>query len=102
MKPRLSYDDQAWERGKIIYKRWYKYLEEDEEPFNAVGRFLATHFYPREWCDFDIFALGGFNFCFRIVFPDTKTALIRFPFPGIIMFPEEKVRNEVSHAVHLG
>ncbi|KAJ5716726.1 Aminoglycoside phosphotransferase [Penicillium malachiteum] len=95
MKPRLSYDDQAWERGTIIYQHWYKYLEEDADPFNAVGRFLATQFYPREWCDFDIFALGGFKVCFRIVFTDTTTALIRFPLPGIIMLPEEKVRNEV-------
>jgi hypothetical protein len=58
MKSRLAYDDQAWERGTIIYRRWYKYLEEDEVRFNAVGRFLATHFYPREWCEFDIFTLG--------------------------------------------
>lgn len=94
MKPRLAYDDKAWERGTIIYKRWYKYLEEDE-PFNAVGRFLATHFYPREWCEFDIFALGGFNICFQMVFTDNTTAIIRFPFPGIVMFPEEKVHNEV-------
>ncbi|KXG48641.1 Aminoglycoside phosphotransferase [Penicillium griseofulvum] len=93
MKPRLAYD-QAWKRGTIIYKRWYKYLEEDD-PFNAVGRFLATHFYPREWCEFDIFPLGGFNVCFQMVFTDSTTAIIRFPFPGIIMFPEEKVHNEV-------
>ncbi|KAJ5977186.1 Aminoglycoside phosphotransferase [Penicillium viridicatum] len=68
---------------------------EDDDPFNAVGCFLATHFYPREWCEFDIFALGGFNICFRMVFTDNTTAIIRFPFPGIIMFPEEKVHNEV-------
>ncbi|KAJ5927328.1 Aminoglycoside phosphotransferase [Penicillium verrucosum] len=95
MKPRLAYDNQAWERGTIIYKRWYKYLQEDDDPFNAVGRFLATHFYPREWCDFDIFALGGFNVCFRMIFTDNTTTIIRFPFPGIVMFPEEKVHNEV-------
>ncbi|KAJ5928253.1 hypothetical protein N7466_007209 [Penicillium verhagenii] len=94
MKPRLAYDDKAWERGTIIYKRWFKYLDE-HDPFNAVGRFLATHFYPREWCEFDIIALGAFNVCFQIVFTDGFTALIRFPFPGIVMFPEEKVRNEV-------
>jgi hypothetical protein len=95
MKLRLAYDDQAWERGMIIYRCWYKYLEEDDNPFNAVGRFLVIYFYPREWCDFDIFALGGFNVCFWIVFTNNTTAIIRFLFPGIIMFPEEKVHNEV-------
>ncbi|CAI7646918.1 unnamed protein product [Penicillium glandicola] len=86
MKPRLAYDDKAWEIGTIVYKRWCIYIQEDDDAFNAIGAFLATHYYPREWCEFDIFGIGGFNVCFRIM----------FPFPGIIMFPEEKVRNEVG------
>lgn len=31
-----------------------------------------------------------------MIFTDNTTAIIRFPFPGIVMFPEEKVHNEVK------
>ena len=36
------------------------------------------------------------NVCFRLKFEDGDSALIWFPKPGATMFPEEKVRNEVS------
>lgn len=31
-----------------------------------------------------------------MTFTNNSSAIIRFPLPGAIMFPEEKVRNEVS------
>ncbi|KAB8205152.1 hypothetical protein BDV34DRAFT_196239 [Aspergillus parasiticus] len=37
-----------------------------------------------------------FQYCFKIKFINNCGAVIRFPIPGAIMFPEEKVRTEVS------
>ena len=39
---------------------------------------------------------GAFNALFRMKFQDGGSAVIRFPKPGITMFSEEKIRNEVA------
>ncbi|OJJ87214.1 uncharacterized protein ASPGLDRAFT_72499 [Aspergillus glaucus CBS 516.65] len=40
--------------------------------------------------------VGAFNLCFWMIFEDGFSSLLRFPGPGRVMFPEEKVRNEVA------
>lgn len=39
---------------------------------------------------------GSFNVCLRMKFEDAGSAMIRFSYPGVVMFPEENVRNEVA------
>lgn len=39
---------------------------------------------------------GYFNIMFRMKFQDGGSAVIRFPKPGVTMFPEEKIRYEVA------
>lgn len=39
---------------------------------------------------------GGFNLCFKVLFDDGVAWAVRFPIPGWIMDPDEKVRREVA------
>lgn len=39
---------------------------------------------------------GAFNALFCMKFQDGGSAVIRFPKPGVTMFPEEKIRNKVA------
>lgn len=48
---------------------------------------------PTEMCDPKA---GTFNALFRMKSQDGGEAVIRFPKPGVTMFPEEKIRNEVA------
>ncbi|KAJ5215220.1 uncharacterized protein N7498_001627 [Penicillium cinerascens] len=97
MESRLSFDDVAWEKSDDIEESWLDFLL-DEDIYNEIGLFLAEHCSPRQWADFKLFKTGGFNASFLMTFTDTDAsgAILRFPIPGVHMFPEEKVRNEVS------
>lgn len=97
MKPRLPFDDAAWEKSGQIEDSWLDSLF-DEDIYNEIGVFLAEYHRPRQWADFKFFTSGGFNAIFLMTFTDTDTsgALLRLPLPGVHMFPEEKVRNEAS------
>jgi hypothetical protein len=77
-------DDVTWERSEAIEAAWI-----------AIGRFIAKHRggTPDELCDPKV---GAFNVSFRMKFKDGGSAIIRFAKPGVNMFPEEKVRNEVA------
>ncbi|KAJ5150785.1 uncharacterized protein N7500_004350 [Penicillium coprophilum] len=97
MKPRMPFDDAAWEKSDQIEDSWLDLLF-DEDIYNEIGIFLAEYHSPRQWADFKFFKSGGFNASFLMTFTDTDTsgALLRLPLLGVHMFPEEKVRNEAS------
>ncbi|XWX01119.1 hypothetical protein V2A60_009144 [Cordyceps javanica] len=94
MRPRMQFDDVAWEESERIESEWIKSLFE-ESTLRAIGDFIVKHRrgVPTEMCDPKA---GAFNALFRMKFQDGGSAVIRFPKPGITMFPEEKVRNEVA------
>ncbi|KAK2807976.1 hypothetical protein FQN49_008755, partial [Arthroderma sp. PD_2] len=94
MLTRMPPDDVAWEQSDNISDAWIKSLFE-EDTLIAIGRFIARHRAgtPVELCSPKA---GGFNVSFKMVFANGGAALIRFPKPGVTMFPEEKVRNEVA------
>ena len=94
--PTKSYDDVAWSISTQIWEDWPKILRTDGDIYNDIGVILSRTFSDRKWCHFDFLATGGFNTCFEMKFTDGSAAIIRFPIPGAVMFPEEKVRNEVS------
>lgn len=97
MNPSLPFDDAAWEKSDQIEDSWLDLLF-DEDIYNEIGIFLAGHHSPRQWADFKFLKSGGFNASFLMTFTDTDTggSVLRLPLPGVHMFPEEKVRNEVS------
>ncbi|KAH8819395.1 kinase-like domain-containing protein [Xylogone sp. PMI_703] len=39
---------------------------------------------------------GSFNFCFEVVFDDGTRWAVRFPIPGNVIYPQEKIRREVD------
>ncbi|KAJ5880200.1 uncharacterized protein N7473_011253 [Penicillium subrubescens] len=95
MRLRLHYDDVAWEKSEeIIDTRVQQLL--DPEVLASVGNFLVKYRRPNKPGLFDVLAKGAFNILFKITYKNTSAAVIRFPQPGAIMFPEEKLRNEVA------
>ena len=94
MRPRMQFDDVAWEESERIESEWIKSLFE-ESTLRAIGNFIVKHRrgIPTEMCDPKA---GAFNAIFRMKFQDGGSAIIRFPKPGATMFPEEKIRNEVA------
>jgi hypothetical protein len=95
MRLRLHYDDVAWEKSEeIIDARVQQLL--DPEVLASVGNFLVKYHRPNKPGLFDVLAKGAFNILFKMTYKNTSAAVIRFPQPGAIMFPEEKLRNEVA------
>ncbi|KAJ5457541.1 hypothetical protein N7475_008929 [Penicillium sp. IBT 31633x] len=90
------YDDVAWAISSQIWEDWPKLLRTDGDIYNGIGVILLEQFSDLECDQFDFLNTGGFNTCFKMMFTNNFGAVIRFPLPGAIMFPEEKVRNEVS------
>ncbi|RMJ26390.1 Phosphotransferase enzyme family [Aspergillus sp. HF37] len=95
MRPRMHFDDVAWERSEDITDSWVDGIFAEESTLRAIGQFIVTHRrgVPVELGDPKA---GYFNILFRMKFQDGGSAIIRFPKPGETMFPEEKVRNEVA------
>ncbi|KAF2276615.1 phosphotransferase family protein [Westerdykella ornata] len=94
MEPRMKFDDAAWERSDEIFDAWKKKLYH-EPTQRAIADLIKKH---RGGVPKELFApqRGAFNVTYRLQFADGGSAIIRFPCPGIHMFPEEKVRNEVA------
>lgn len=90
------YDDVAWAISTQIWKDWPELLRTDGDIYNDIGIILSKEFSDLEWELFEFLSTGGFNVCFKMDFTNNFGAVIRFPIPGAVMFPEEKVRNEVS------
>ncbi|KAJ5724001.1 hypothetical protein N7488_002036 [Penicillium malachiteum] len=95
MKPRMHFDDVAWEKSSDIVDNW-KYVLYDQDAWNKIGKFLSKQNKPRKDNDFFPFKKGAFNTNLLMSFADDSAVIMRFPLPGALMFPEEKVRNEVA------
>ena len=93
---KMDYDDVAWERSDIIFDGFKEKII-CPDVLLAVTKFMASHHPDSKPVDRARIAdLGAFNLCFRMIFEDGFSSLLRFPCPGRVMFPEEKVRNEVD------
>lgn len=90
----MSYDDVAWEKSDSVFEVWKHKLYENDV-LQAIGRFVEKHRggIAIKLCNP---LRGSFNTCVRVNFSDGGAAMIRFPCPGVVMFPEEKVRKEVA------
>ena len=89
------YDDVAWAISTQIWKDWPELLRTDEDIYNDIGIILSEEFSDLQWELFEFLSTGGFNVRFKMNFTNNFCAVIRFPLPGAVMLPEEKVRNEV-------
>ncbi|EAW11007.1 phosphotransferase family protein [Aspergillus clavatus NRRL 1] len=95
MRPRLRYDDVAWEKSEAVADGWVRQFLEPEV-LQQVGRFLVRHHRPGDAVEFSFLEKGSYNIAFQMEYENAITAVIRFPQPGATVFPEEKVRNEVA------
>ncbi|CAG8139038.1 unnamed protein product [Penicillium olsonii] len=95
METRMRYDAAAWETSDRVADAWALYIL-NQDIFQDIGNFLLKHHHATDPVEFTILETGAFNTALQMNFERTRAAIIRFPLPGAIMFPEEKVRNEVS------
>ena len=94
MQHHMSYDYLASERSEGLYEAWLDKLFQ-QEVLREIGLFMKKHRggVPKELCNP---VAGAFNACLQMRFGDGGSALIRFPQPGNIRFPDEKVQREVA------
>lgn len=97
----MRYDDAAWEISDRVADAWALYIL-DLKIFQKIGNFLLEHHQASDAVEFTILQTGAFNTALQMNFERTRAAIIRFPLPGAIMFPEEKVRNEVAAMRFIG
>lgn len=91
---RMMFDEAVWDKSDELFAVWKKKLF-NEEVFREIGALIIKHrggpadelFRPQK---------GAFNVILRMKFLDGGSAIIRFPAPGYSVFPEEKVKREVS------
>lgn len=98
---RMKLDDLAWDRSDDVAKAWKDALF-DEKVLREIGRFIIKHrggpaeelFNPQK---------GSFNLMFRMKFMDGGSVIIRFPIPGVSVFPESQTGGicyEIYRATH--
>ncbi|KAL3418436.1 phosphotransferase family protein [Phlyctema vagabunda] len=94
MQKRMRYDYLAWQKSEAEYEAWRDKLFE-ENVLREIGQYLQKH---RGGVAKELMnpTAGAFNVCLQMKFGDGGSAIIRFPQPGNIRFPEEKVRKEVA------
>ncbi|KHO11709.1 hypothetical protein MAA_10653 [Metarhizium robertsii ARSEF 23] len=94
MRPRMKHDNVLLEESERIEDEWKKSLFAPDT-MRAIGNFIVKHRggLPDEVC---CPKAGSFNITFGMKLKDGGPAILRFLNPGIIMFLEEKVRNEVA------
>lgn len=94
MERRMKFDKVAWDKSDGLFADWKKRLF-NTAVFREIGALVIKHrggpaeklFPPR---------LGAFNVILRMKFLDGGSAITQFPAPGYSVFPEEKVKREVS------
>lgn len=94
MQPRLPFDDVAWEQSDNIYFEWRAELLKPEN-LTEIALFVAKYHLGTP-VEVRTPLTGAYNVAVVIDFNGGGSTLIRFPKPGKVMFPEEKVRNEVA------
>jgi hypothetical protein len=90
MRPRLPYDDAAWEKSEEIADGWVQELL-DPEVLEPIGNFLVAHYRPDDPVIFDVLRQRSFNSLFTMEYKNSSAAII-----GAVMFPEEKFHEEVG------
>ncbi|KAJ5106281.1 hypothetical protein N7456_002956 [Penicillium angulare] len=93
MEPQMPYDDVAWEQSDDISDNWLLQFR-DIEVKRPIAHFILRHDSGAD-PEFTILRKGGFNITLQMKYTYSAT-IIRFPQPGTALFPEEKVKNEVS------
>ncbi|OBT87977.1 hypothetical protein VE02_04523 [Pseudogymnoascus sp. 03VT05] len=90
----MSYDDVAWERSDDVFDAW-KHKIYRNDVLQAIGRFVQKHRggVAIKLCNP---LRGSFKVCIKAEFSDGGAAMIRIPCPGVVIFPEEKVKREVA------
>ncbi|KAF2741758.1 phosphotransferase family protein [Sporormia fimetaria CBS 119925] len=90
----MQFDHAAWERSDEIFDTWKAKLVK-VETLRELGHFISKHRggVAEELCKPE---RGAYNVTIRMLFRDGGAAIMRIPCPGVHMFPEEKVRNEVA------
>ncbi|KAJ5935985.1 hypothetical protein N7454_005283 [Penicillium verhagenii] len=95
MQPRMHYDDVAWERSDEIGDIWVRQFF-DNEIAKPIGHFLLRYHQPDTAVALDILEKGAYNISLHMEYLSGTPGVIRFPLPGAVMFPEEKLRYEVA------
>lgn len=67
----------------------------DEYDNSGVEK-LASIYREGQECKWQLRKNGSFNSCHKVLFKDGVAWAIRFPIPGRVMHPEEKIRREVE------
>lgn len=91
----IQFDSLAWERSNAKYDDWCKKLL-PEETLRTVGRYIVKESEGGLATELKIPQAGGFNACMQMDFDNSASILIRFPQPGIVRFPEEKIWKDVA------
>lgn len=63
---------------------------------NAGVEKLASSYRHNQICTWQLKHNGSFNSCHKVLFQDGTAWAVRFPIPGRVMYPYEKVRREVA------
>ncbi|KAB8343061.1 hypothetical protein FH972_022655 [Carpinus fangiana] len=93
--PRMGFDDVAWEKSEEDFKTWSQRYLRDEPTMYAIGHLITKHRLGTPEL-LERIPAGAYNLVYRMKFLDGGSAIARFPKPGQVKFPEEKVRNEVA------
>ncbi|PVH94447.1 hypothetical protein DM02DRAFT_693069 [Periconia macrospinosa] len=90
----MQFDDTAWERSDAIFDAWKEKLF-DEDTQRAIANLIKQH---RGGVATELCApqRGSYNVTIRLLFRDGGSGMMRIPCPGIHIFLDEKVRNEVA------
>lgn len=93
----MHFDDVAWEKREDIADSWVDWIFTEQSTLRAIDDSIVKHWggVPVELRDPRAGYLY-FNVMFRMKFQDGGSAIIRFPKPGVTMFPGEKIRGEVA------
>lgn len=62
---------------------------------SGVGK-LDSRYEQGMACDYVVAESGSINMCCKVIFEDGETWAVRFPMPGKVMHPEDKIRREVA------
>lgn len=92
--PVIEFDDAEWKKMTETFRVFVKRLL-DHDNLRSIGGLILKHYrgLPDELCDPQ---KGSFNVCLQMKFRNGRHALIRIASPGKSMFPDEKVKREVS------
>ena len=93
MRNRMSPDDMAWEQAEETSDKWLvQFLEVDN--LRPIADFILNHNRGIA-TEFAILRKGSYNISLRLKYRNGAT-VIRLSQPGAVLFPEEKVVNEVA------